>query len=44
MNWKKLLTEMLIQLGIIGGRDTGVVEVHVNDGSVSKVMKKVEFK
>lgn len=44
MNWKKLLTEMLIQLGIIGVKDTGVIEIHINDGSVSKVLKKMEFK
>jgi hypothetical protein len=44
VNWKKALTDILIQLGIIKVRDTGVIEVHVNDGNVSKVMRRIEFK
>jgi len=40
MNWKKVLTELLIKIGILT-KDTKEINIYCNDGTVSDV-KRVE--
>jgi hypothetical protein len=41
---KKEIALFLKKLGIIGEKDTGNIEIHLNDGAVSKIYKRVEVK
>ena len=41
---KKEITTVLKRLGVVSDKDTGYVEIHINDGGISKIYKKVEVK